>query len=99
MITAFLAAQSALAITLARARKRANVIRTMSLGGGADSAPLRLLSRSLVAHTQRATRFERTLAKHLAITLRDFVQSGAFEALLLAGITRILSRILKGGTR
>ena len=46
MITAFLAAQSALALTLARARKRASVIRTMSLGG-ADSAPLRLLSRSL----------------------------------------------------
>jgi hypothetical protein len=98
MITAFLAAQSALALTLARARKRASVVRTMSLGG-ADSAPLRLLSRSLIAHTQRASRLERALAKHLAITVRDFVQSGAFEALLLAGITRILSRILKGGTR
>lgn len=99
MITAFLAAQSTLALTLARARKRASVIRTMSLGGGADSAPLRLLSRSVIARTQRATRFERALAKHLATSLRDFVQSGAFEALLLAGITRILSRVLKGGNR
>ena len=98
MITIFLAAQSALALTLARARKRASVIRTMSLGG-ADSAPLRLISRSVISHTQRATRFERALARHLATTVRDFVQSGAFEALLLAGITRILSRILKGGTR
>ena len=98
MITAFLAAQSAMALALARARKRASVIRTMSLSG-ADSAPLRLLSRSVRSHTQRATRFERALAKHLAATLRSFVQSGAFEALLLAAITRILSRILKGGTR
>ena len=98
MITAFLAAQSTLAIALARARKRASVIRTMSLGG-ADSAPLRLLSRSLVAHTQRATRFERVVAQHLATTVRDFVQSGAFEALLLAAITRTVSRIQKGGLR
>ena len=79
MITAFLAAQSTLAVALARARKRANVVRTMSLGG-ADSAPLRLLSRSLIAHTQRATRFERVVAMHLASAVRDFVQSGAFEA-------------------
>jgi hypothetical protein len=98
MITAVLAAQSALALTLARARKRACVIRTMSLGG-ADSAPLRLVSRSLLAHSQRATRLERAVAKHLATALRGFVQSGAFEALLLAAITRVLSRILKGGTR
>jgi hypothetical protein len=98
MITAFLATQSALALALARARKRASVIRTMSLGG-VDSAPLRLLSRSLIDHSQRATRFERALARRLATTLRNFVQSGAFEALLLAAITRILSRIQKGGTR
>ena len=35
LITAFLAAQSALALTLVRAHKRPSVIRTMSLGGGA----------------------------------------------------------------
>ncbi len=98
MITVFLAAQSALALTLARARKRASVIRTMSLGG-ADSAPLRLLSRSVISHTQRATRFERALARHLSSAIREFVQSGAFEAVLLAAITRIVFRIKKGGIR
>jgi hypothetical protein len=98
MITTFLAAQSALALAMARARKRASVIRTITLGS-ADSAPLRLLSRSLLAHTRAATRFERLLARQLANTIREFVQSGAFEALVLTAITRILSRILRGGTR
>jgi len=98
MMTAFLAAQSALAVAIARARRRANVIRTMTLGK-MDSAPLRLLSRTVLAHSRAASRFERALARHLARTAREFVQSGAFETLLLSAITQVISRIRKGGIR
>ena len=98
MMATFLAAQSALAVALARARNRSRVIRTITLGGS-DSAPLRLLSRSVVAQTERAGRMERALAKHLAAVVRNFVQSSAFEAVLLAAITQIVFRIKKGGIR
>ena len=98
MITALLAVESAIAVGIVRARKRASVIRAMSLDM-TDSAPLRWLSRTLAAQTQVSTRFERVLATHLATALRSFVRSNAFELLLLAVIGRVRSRILKGGIR
>ena len=98
MIAFLLAIESAIAIGIVRARKRASVIRTMSLET-ADSAPLQWLSRSLATQTQVSTRFERVLATHLASALRTFVRSNAFETLLLTVIGRVRSRILKGGIR
>ena len=98
MIAALLAVESAIAIGIVRARKRASVIRTMSLEM-TDSAPLHWLSRSLASQTRFSTRFERVLATHLATALRTFVRSNAFELLLLTVIGRVRSRILKGGIR
>jgi hypothetical protein len=98
MIAALLAIESAIGIGIVRARKRASVIRTMSLET-TDSAPLQWLSRSLATQTRVSTRFERVLATHLATTLRTFVRSNAFETLVLLAIGRVRSRILKGGIR
>ena len=98
MIAFLLAIESAIAIGIVRARKRASVIRTMSLEM-TDSTPLRWLSRSLATQTRVSTRFERVLATHLATAVRSFVRSNAFELLLLAVIGRVRSRILKGGIR
>jgi hypothetical protein len=98
MIATLLAIESALAIGIVRARKRASVIRAMSLEM-TDSAPLHWLSRSLATQTQFSTRFERVLATHLATALRTFVRSNAFELVLLAVIGLVRSRILKGGIR
>ena len=98
MITALLAVQSAIALGIVRARKRASVIRALYLDG-TDAAPLRLLSRTLAAQTRAATRLERLLATHLATTIRVFVRSNAFELLILSALTRILSRVMKGGNR
>jgi hypothetical protein len=97
MITALLAAESAIAVGIARARKRASVIRTMALDM-TDSASFRWLSRALSAQTGVSTRFERVLATHLATALRSFVRSSAFELLLLMAIGRVRSR-MKGGIR
>ena len=97
MIAALLAVESALAIGIVRARKRASVIRAMSLEM-TDSAPLHWLSRSLATQTQVSTRLERVLASHLATALRTFVRSNAFETLVLVAIGRIRSR-MKGGIR
>ena len=97
MIAFLLAAQSAIAIAIARARKRANVIRALYLDG-TDAVPLRLLSRTLAAQAQVNTRLERVLATHLATALRSFVRSNAFELLLLMVIGRVRSR-MKGGIR
>ena len=98
MIAFLLAIESAIAIGIVRARKRASVIRTMSLEM-TDSAPLHWLSRSLATQTQVSTRFERVLATHLASALRTFMRSNAFELVLLTVIGRVRSRILKGGIR
>jgi hypothetical protein len=98
MIAALLAVESAIAIGIVRARKRASVIRAMSLET-TDSAPLHWLSRSLATQTRVSTRFERVLATHLATALRSFARSNAFELVLLAVIGRVRSRILKGGIR
>jgi hypothetical protein len=98
MITALLAVQSALAVAIARARKRASVIRALYLDG-TDAAPLRLLSRTLAARARVNSRFERVLATHLATALRSFVRSNAFELLLLMVIGRVRSRFMKGGIR
>ena len=98
MITALLAIESAIAVVIVRARKRASVIRALSLEM-TDSAPLHWLSRSLAPQTQFSTRLERVLATHLATALRTFVRSNAFELLLLMVIGRVRSRILKGGIR
>ena len=98
MIAALLAIESAFALGIVRARKRASVIRAMSLDM-TDSAPLHWLSRSLAPRTQFSTHLERVLATHLATALRSFVRSNAFELLLLTVIGRVRSRILKGGIR
>ena len=98
MIAFLLAIESAIAIGIVRARKRAGVIRAMSLEM-TDSAPLHWLSKSLATQTQVSTRFERVLATNLATALRAFVRSNAFETLLLTVIGRVRSRILKGGIR
>ena len=97
MIAALLAVESAIAIGIVRARKRASVIRTMSLEM-TDSAPLHWLSRSLASQTRFSTRFERVLATHLATALRTFVRGNAFETLVLVAIGRVRSR-MKGGLR
>ena len=97
MIAELLAVESAIAVAIARARKRASVIRALYLDG-TDAAPLRLLSRTLATQTQVSTRFERVLATHLATALRSFVRSNALELLLLAVIGRVRSR-MKGGIR
>ena len=98
MIAALLAIESAIGIGIVRARKRASVIRALSLDM-TDSAPFRWLSRSLASQTGVSTRFERVLATHLATALRTFVRSNAFELVLLTVIGRIRSRIPKGGIR
>jgi hypothetical protein len=97
MIAAFLAVESAIAISIVRARRRASVIRAMSLET-TDSAPLHWLSRSLAIQTQVSTRSERVLATHLATALRTFVRGNAFETLVLVAIGRVRSR-MKGGIR
>jgi hypothetical protein len=97
MIATLLAIESAIAVGIVRARKRASVIRAMSLETE-DSAQLRWLSRSLTTQTQFSTRFERVLATHLATALRTFVRSNAFETLVLVVIGRVRSQ-MKGGIR
>jgi hypothetical protein len=97
MITALLAIESAIAVVIVRARKRASVIRALSLEM-TDSAPLRWLSRTMAAQTHVSTRFERVLATHLATAVRTFVRSNAFETLVLVAIGRVRSR-MKGGIR
>jgi hypothetical protein len=97
MIATLLAIESAIAVGIVRARKRASVIRALSLET-TDSAQLRWLSRSLTTQTQFSTRFERVLATHLATALRTFVRSNAFETLVLVAIGRVRSR-MKGGIR
>ncbi len=98
MIATLLAIESAIAVGIVRARKRASVIRTMALDM-TESGPFKWLSRTLAAQTGVSTRFERLLATHLATALRSFVRSNAFELLLLTIIGRVRSRILKGGIR
>ena len=98
MIAALLAVESMIALGIVRAKKRASVIRALSLEI-TDSAPLHWLSRSLATQTGVSTRLERVLATHLATALRSFVRSNAFELLLLTVIGRVRSRILKGGIR
>jgi hypothetical protein len=98
MIAFLLAVESAIALGILRVRKRANVIRALSLET-ADSPQLHWLSRSLATQTQFSTRFERVLAATLAMALRTFVRSNAFEILLLTVIGWVRSRIMKGGVR
>ena len=98
MIAELLAIESAIALGIVRARKRASVIRALYLDG-TDAAPLRWASRTLATQTRFSTRLERVLATHLATALRSFVRSNAFEVVLLAVIGRVRSRILKGGIR
>jgi len=95
MIAALLAVESAIALGIVRARKRASVIRAMSLETE-DSPQLHWLSLSLATQTQFSTRFERILATHLATAVRIFVRSNAFELVLMTVIGRVRSRMKRG---
>jgi len=96
MMLTILGVQSALLATMARCRKRAAVIKTLTVQSR-ESAPVRMLSRAISARTQSATIMERIVAAKAATLIRGFVQTTAFDQIVLTAVARISARVKKGG--
>jgi hypothetical protein len=94
MMLTVLGVQSALLATMASCRKRAAVIKALTVQSR-ESAPVRMLSRAISARAQNSTTMERMIAAKTATLIRGFVQSTAFDQAVLAAVARIRSQWLK----
>ena len=63
-----------------------------------ESAPLRLLSRSIASVGPVASRTDRKIAAHLSRCCRSFANTNAFELLVLRAVVHIRNKA-KGGTK
>jgi hypothetical protein len=89
--------QSILLATLVAIRRRAAVLQALAVrptNSFLSRAAVRALASSSAA---RATTLERMLAEKAAHLVRSFVQTAAFDQLLLTGITYVRARIRRGG--
>jgi len=91
-----LGVQSALLATMARCRKRAAVIKTLTVQSR-ESAPVRALARVLSDRVRSTTTMERMLAAKATSLIRQFVQTTAFDQTVLSAVAHIRVRIKKGG--
>ena len=91
-----LGVQSALLATMARCRKRAAVIKTLTVQSR-ESAPVRALARVLSDRVQSTTSMERLVAAKAATLIRQFVQTTAFDQVVLSAVAHIRARAKKGG--
>jgi hypothetical protein len=96
MMFTILGVQSALLATMARCRKRAAVIKTLTVQSR-ESAPVRALARVLSDRARSTTSMERMVAAKAATLIRQFVQTSAFDQIVLSAVARIRARIRKGG--
>jgi len=94
MIAALMGIESALLIAMTRCRKRAAVLRSLA-AKPPDSAGIRALTRRLANRTRSTTNMERMLATKVSALIRSFVQTGAFDQLILSAIARIRSEWLR----
>jgi len=94
MMLTILGVQSALLATMAACRKRTAVIKTLT-ARSRESAPVRMLSRAISARAQNTTTMERLVAAKAANLIREFVQTTAFDQLVLSAIARIRTQWLK----
>ena len=97
MIATFAGIESALLLAMARCRKRAAVLRSLA-AKRPDPATIRALTRSLALRTQ-STAMDRMLATKAAALIRRFVQTGAFDQLILSAIAHLRARVTKRGVR
>ncbi len=96
MMLTILGVQSALLATMARCRKRAAVIQTLTVRSR-ESAPVRALARVLSDRVRSTTTMERMLAAKATSLIRQFVQTTAFDQTVLSAVAHIRARIRKGG--
>lgn len=98
MITTILSLEAAFAAWLLAQKRRAAVLEKLTRTTR-ESAPLRLLSRSIAAAVPIASRLDRKIAAQLVRYLRTFANTSAFEMLVLRTIVHIRNRRLKGGNQ
>jgi hypothetical protein len=91
MIEILVGIESALLIAMERCRKRAAVLKTLTVRSR-ESAPVRIIARALAARAQSTTTMERVVAAKAATLIRGFVQTTAFDQLILSAIARIRSQ-------
>ena len=96
MMLTVLGVQSALLASMAACRKRAAVLKTLTVRSQ-ESAPIRALSRALSARAQSTTTVERMVAAKAATLIRGFVQTTAFDQAVLSAVAHIRARVKKGG--
>ena len=96
MILTLVGIQSALLATMAACQRRAKVLRTLAVQR-TDSFGARALARALSAHTRSATKLEHLVAARATAMIREFVQTRAFDQLMLSTITYVKQRVQKGG--
>jgi len=95
MMLTILGVQSALLATMARCRKRAAVIQTLTVRSR-ESAPIRALARVLSDRVQSTTSMERMIAAKAASLIRQVVQTSAFDQVVLSAVAHIRAQIRKG---
>jgi hypothetical protein len=98
MIGTLLGIESTLLVAMARCRKRAAVLRSLA-ARRLDSPSIRALTRSIAMHTRNTTTMDRVLATKAATLIRSFVQTTAFDQLVLSAVAHIRARGIKRGVR
>jgi hypothetical protein len=93
MMLTVLGVQLALLATMATCRKRAAVIKALTVQSR-ESAPVRMLSRALSARVQSTT-LERLVAAKAATLIRGFVQTTAFDKLIISAVKHLRARVKK----
>ena len=88
MILTLVGIQSALLATMAACQRRANVLRALAVQR-TESFGARALTRTLSAHTGAATKVEHLVATRATAMIREFVQTRAFDQLMLSTITYV----------
>ena len=87
-------AVKALAITAACYNSRA-VSKALTLKSR-ESAPVRMLTRAISARVQSVSTMERMVATKAASLIRGFVQTTAFDQVVLTAVAQIRARAKKG---
>ena len=98
MMLTVVGVQSALLATMAACRKRAAVVKTLT-ARSRESAPVRVLTRVLSDRVQSTTTMERMVAAKAATLIREFVQTTAFDQVIISAVAHIRARAKKGGLK
>jgi PIN domain nuclease of toxin-antitoxin system len=96
MMLTIVGVQSALLATMAACRKRAAVLKTLTIRSR-ESAPVRVLARVLSERALSTTTMERMVAAKAVTLIRGFVHTTAFDQVVLSAVAHIRARVKKGG--